>query len=96
MNIPENKKASRTAPEGQIGAQALSALLSNLLASVSVQLPGSKRYEMLRPRTHPVDFFDQVSQIVAACDEIDIRGVHYEKRGFIEVKEELIVGLRHL
>src|ERR1044071_10496951 len=67
-----------------------------LWASVSVRLPGSKRYIVLRPRTHAVDFLDQVSQILAARHEINLRGVHHQQRRLIVVKKELIERLCHL
>jgi hypothetical protein len=41
------------------------------------RLSGSKRYIVLRPYTHVIDFFDQVSQILAACDEINLGSIDH-------------------
>jgi hypothetical protein len=33
---------------------------------------------MQRPQTHIIDFLDQVSQILAARNEINLRGIHHQ------------------
>jgi hypothetical protein len=50
---------------------------------------------MLRAGTHVVDFSDQVSQIAAAGDEIDLGCVHHQKRALVVVEKVLAVRLSH-
>jgi hypothetical protein len=50
---------------------------------------------MLRPRAHLVDLSDQVSQILAACDEINFRSVDDQERRFLVPEEKLVEGLGH-
>ena len=76
MRLPSRKKkapqTSRKANWTEEPVKRLSANRYSMLASVSVQLSGSKRYKVLRTRTHIVDFLDQVSQILAALNEINL------------------------
>jgi hypothetical protein len=74
MRYPSlKKKASQISRKANVTEEPAKAPCTrySMLASVSVQLSGSKRYKVLRPRTHIVDFLDQVSQILAALNEIN-------------------------
>src|SRR5258707_4349143 len=97
MTTPKNKKAFRTNPEGQRGQEEplLSPRKIAFWHPSQSRLPGSKRYIVLRSRTHAVDFLDQVSQILAARHEINLRSIHHQQRRLIIVKKELIICLCH-
>ena len=60
------------------------------------RLSGSKRYIVLRPRAHRIDFFDQVSHMIAARHKINIRGVDGQQGTVVIAKEKFIVGPRYL
>src|SRR5262245_51055668 len=55
----------------------------------SSSLPGSKRNVVLYPLSHPPDLLDQVGEIAAMLDEVDVRAVDHEKRGLRVVVEIL-------
>ena len=96
-DTPQTKKAFRTKPEGQRGQEEplLSPRKIAFWHPSQSRLPGSKRYIVLRSRTHAVDFLDQVSQILAARHEINLRSIHHQQRRLIIVKKELIIRLSH-
>src|SRR5437867_1425540 len=48
----------------------------------SGSLPGSKRNVVLYPLSHAPDLFDQVGEVAAVLDEVDLRAVDHEERGF--------------
>src|SRR5262252_3385157 len=60
----------------------------------SGSLPGSKRNVVLYPLFHAPDLFDQVGEVGAVLDEIDVRAVDHEKRGLRVVIEVLPERLR--
>jgi hypothetical protein len=68
MTDLQKQKAFQTKPEGQRRLEDPLTLFQKIAFWHPSQsrLPGSKRYVVLRPRTHAVDFLDQVSQILAA------------------------------
>src|SRR2546428_7549356 len=47
----------------------------------SGSLPGSKRNVVLYPPSHGPDLLDQVGEIAAVLDEIDVRAVDHQERG---------------
>src|SRR5205823_14585906 len=60
----------------------------------SGSLPGSKRNVVLYPLSHAPDLLDQVGQIAAVLDEVDVRAVDHEKRGLRVMVEEVPKCLR--
>src|SRR5436189_1221508 len=48
---------------------------------VGVVLPGSKRNVVLHPLSHGPDLLDQVGEIAAVLDEVDVRAVDHQERG---------------
>src|SRR3989441_9954811 len=47
----------------------------------SGSLPGSKRNVVLHPLSHGPDLLDQVGEIAAVLDEVDVRAVDHQERG---------------
>src|SRR5262249_29486640 len=62
--------------------------------SGSGSLPGSKRNVVLHPLSHAPDLLDQVGEVAAVLDEIDLRAVDHEKWGLRVVVEEVAKRLR--
>src|SRR5437870_5794899 len=60
----------------------------------SESLPRSKRNVVLYPLSHAPDLLDQVGQVGAVLDEIDVRAVDHEKRGLRVMVEVLPERLR--
>src|SRR5216110_460448 len=60
----------------------------------SESLPRSKRNVVLYPLSHAPDLLDQVGQIAAVLDEVDVGAVDHEKRGLRVVVEEVAKRLR--
>src|SRR5207253_131309 len=60
----------------------------------SGSLPGSKRNVVLYPLSHAPDLFDQVGQIAAVLDEVDVRAVDHEERGLRVMVKEVPKRLR--
>src|SRR5262245_3614032 len=56
--------------------------------------PGSTRNVVLYPLFHAPDFPDQVGQISAVFDEVDLRAVDHEQRGLRIVMKEGPEGFR--
>src|SRR5689334_1623923 len=59
----------------------------------SGSLPGSKRNVVLYPLFHAPDLLDQVGEVGAVLDEVDVRAVDHEKRGLrvmVEVVPECL------
>src|SRR5262249_26998552 len=56
--------------------------------------PGSKRNVVLYPLFHAPDFPDQVGQISAVFDEVDLRAVDHEQRGLRIMMKEGPEGFR--
>src|SRR5712692_1493552 len=47
----------------------------------SGSLPGSKRNVVLHPLSHGPDLLDQVGEVAAVLDEVDVRGVDHQEWG---------------
>src|SRR5438128_4660497 len=60
----------------------------------SGSLPGSKRNVVLYPLSHAPDLLDQVGQVAAVLDEVDVRAVDHEKRGLCVMVKEVPKRLR--
>src|SRR5712664_3471822 len=62
----------------------------------SGSLPGSKRNVVLYPLSHAPDLLDQVGEVAAVLDEVDVRAVDHEEWGLGVVFEVFPGRLREL
>src|SRR2546422_11663468 len=57
-------------------------------------LPGSKRNVVLYPLSHGPDLLDQVGELAAMLDEVDVRAVDHPERGLRVTLRVVAEGLR--
>src|SRR5262249_16111785 len=95
----KNRKAFRTSRKANNGERVVNRSSHPSIAywhPSQSRLSGSKRYIVLRPHAHTIHFLGQVSQILAARNEINLRGIHNDERRLIILQKKLVVPRSHL